>query len=136
MTRPWQGEAAAYGLAAAGAGLALWLTLPLALLIGPVVTLSILSQRFPALHVSPAVYGVGLMAIGGDATASAPQSTEVVGWACGRNRLLSAEPPTCTAQKPLALHVFFVARAVTLAAALPGRLVALGASGGETVAAR
>ena len=36
----------------------------------------------------------------------------------------------------LALHVFFVARAVTLAAALPGRLVALGASGGETVAAR
>ncbi|MCB1409973.1 MAG: AbrB family transcriptional regulator [Rhodobacteraceae bacterium] len=64
MTRRWQGEAAAYGLAAAGAGLALWLTLPLALLIGPVVTLSILSQRFPALHVSPAVYGVGLMAIG------------------------------------------------------------------------
>ncbi|MCB9960449.1 MAG: MATE family efflux transporter [Rhodospirillaceae bacterium] len=36
----------------------------------------------------------------------------------------------------LALHVFFVARAVTLAAFLPGRLVALGASGGETVAVR
>lgn len=64
MTRPWQGEAAAYCLAAAGAGVALWLSLPLALLMGPIVTLSALSQRFPALRVSPPIYGIGLIAIG------------------------------------------------------------------------
>lgn len=64
MINGWRGEAAAYFLAAAGAGVALWLHLPLAMLIGPMVTLSVLSQRFPALRVSPPMYGIGLIAIG------------------------------------------------------------------------
>ena len=49
----------------------------------------------------------GFRSIGGDAGAEAPQSVDVVGWACGRNRILSAEPVACTPHKPLTLHVFF-----------------------------
>lgn len=51
----------------------------------------------------------GFVAIGGDAGAETAQSTNVVGWACGRNSLLSVDPPTCPESKPLALHVRFPA---------------------------
>lgn len=49
----------------------------------------------------------GFVAIGGDPAATEAQSADVAGFACGRNKVLSAEPPTCTVRKPLAVHVVF-----------------------------
>ena len=51
----------------------------------------------------------GFVSIGGNAGAEEPQSTNVVGWACGRNSLLAVDPPSCPESKPLALHVRFPA---------------------------
>jgi membrane AbrB-like protein len=64
MLRALPREALTYVLAAAGALVAWALNLPLALLIGPTITISILAQRFPALHVSRPAYALGLGAIG------------------------------------------------------------------------
>lgn len=57
-------EAAAYALATAGALLALALQVPLGLLVGPLVAMSILSQRLPKLQVSRPAYALGLAVIG------------------------------------------------------------------------
>ena len=54
-----------------------------------------------------APFPFGFRAIAGDAGAPATQSTDVVGWACGRNRVVMAAPLDCSPQKPLTLHVFF-----------------------------
>ncbi|TRD14875.1 AbrB family transcriptional regulator [Palleronia caenipelagi] len=57
-------EGAAYALALLGA-LAAWaLNLPLAFLVGPVVTMSVVSQRLPKLQVSRLAYALGLAVIG------------------------------------------------------------------------
>lgn len=57
-------ELATYALAAAGAMLAMWLNVPLALLIGPMIALSVASQRFPNLTVSLPVYALSLFLMG------------------------------------------------------------------------
>lgn len=60
----WRREGLTYSLAAFGAAGAWALSLPLALLIGPVVVVTVLAQRLPGLRISPPVYGLSLMVIG------------------------------------------------------------------------
>ncbi len=52
-------------------------------------------------------YPFGLVMISGDATSAEAQSTDVVGWGCGRNPRLAPEPQVCGRGSPLMLHVFF-----------------------------
>lgn len=49
----------------------------------------------------------GFKVIAGDPTATAAQPLDVVGWGCGRNPRLRAEPPSCGPGSPLTLHVVF-----------------------------
>lgn len=64
VTKGAAGELMTYGLASAGAALAWSISLPLALLIGPMVTMSVCAQRFTSLRVSKRAYSLGLMAVG------------------------------------------------------------------------
>ena len=64
LSKPAVGELLTYCAATVGAALAWSFALPLALLIGPMVTLSVLAQRFPSLHVSKPAYGLGLLCVG------------------------------------------------------------------------
>ncbi len=57
-------EALTYALAALGAMVAWALDLPLALLIGPTIAISVLAQRFPVLRVSRPVYALALITVG------------------------------------------------------------------------
>ncbi len=57
-------EASVYLLAAFGAAAALAIKLPLGILVGPMLVLSLASQRWPRLAVSPPVYALGLVVIG------------------------------------------------------------------------
>jgi len=57
-------EGLTYAIAGAGAGIAWLLQVPLALLVGPVVLVCILSQRLPNLTVSRPIYGFGLALVG------------------------------------------------------------------------
>ena len=49
----------------------------------------------------------GLKIIAGDSSAREPQSTDVVGWGCGRNPRLTAAPTQCSERAALRLHVVF-----------------------------
>jgi len=49
----------------------------------------------------------GLTVIGGDATATGPQDTAVVGWSCGANPVRRETPPPCQDGNPLVLRVTF-----------------------------
>jgi hypothetical protein len=49
----------------------------------------------------------GLKIVAGDASARAPQSTDIVGWGCGRNPRLTAAPAQCSERAELRLHVVF-----------------------------
>lgn len=62
-SRRLKGEASAYFLAVLGAVVAWSLGLPLAFLIGPLIVLTIMAQRWPQLQVSRPVYAVALMVV-------------------------------------------------------------------------
>lgn len=64
LRRAITGEALAYMLAALGAAVALAIKLPLGILVGPMLVLSVASQRREFLRISPPVYAIGLIVIG------------------------------------------------------------------------
>lgn len=49
----------------------------------------------------------GLKIIAGDSSSSEAQSTEIVGWGCGRNPRLTTAPTQCSERAELRLHVVF-----------------------------
>ena len=58
----------------------------------------------PAPDVDPTLvrnYPPDLRVVAGDMTATEPQDTDLVGWACGGSSLHLADPPTCPASAPL-----------------------------------
>ncbi len=57
-------EALTYALAAFGAGLAWFLNVPLAMIVGPVIVVSIANQRLPNLRIARPFYALGLGVIG------------------------------------------------------------------------
>ena len=64
----------------------------------------------PGVGVDPTTvepYPFGLKMIGGDQAASAPQSLDVVAWACGTGSVRQATPPACPVGRPLRLLVSF-----------------------------
>jgi Domain of unknown function (DUF1996) len=52
-------------------------------------------------------YPLGLAMLGGDQTAAAPQSLDVVAWTCGTGSAPAATPPTCPEGRPLRMAVSF-----------------------------
>ena len=52
-------------------------------------------------------YPPDLRIVAGDMTATEPQSTDLVGWACGLSSRHHAEPPTCPASAPLRAVITF-----------------------------
>lgn len=64
----------------------------------------------PGVGVDPATvepYPYGLMMLGGDQVATAPQSLDVVAWSCGTGSVRAATPPTCPGGRPLRMAVSF-----------------------------
>jgi hypothetical protein len=64
----------------------------------------------PGIGVDPSTvetYPFGLKMIGGDQAASAPQSLDVVAWACGTGSVRQPTPPACPEGRPLRLLVSF-----------------------------
>jgi hypothetical protein len=76
----------------------------------PVSPLGLDAYYRPGPGIDPASvvpYPHGLMMISGDHTATEPQSTQFVGWACGIQGEMQVTPPTCPPDAPLRLKVVF-----------------------------